>query len=97
MSESHMRVDLECEVILRKARGLHLRPSQQLASLCRGFDVCVVFWKGNQQAKATSLTSLLALEAKQGDELRVCVSGPEAAEAMRAIVQVLEAPCTHVE
>ncbi len=77
------RVTLE----VRNAIGLHARPAARFVETVRGFDAEVLVAKApdGQSIKATSLTNLIALGARFGDELLVSAFGPQAREALDAV------------
>jgi phosphocarrier protein FPr len=68
--------------------GLHARPAARFVSTASGFDARVVVRnesRGTGPADARSLTALAALGVRQGDEIAVEASGPQAQEALDAL------------
>lgn len=66
--------------------GLHARPAALLARVAGGFDAEVLL----DGADAGSVLELMALGVKQGQTVTLRASGPEAAEALKAVVDTLE-------
>jgi phosphotransferase system HPr (HPr) family protein len=71
--------------------GLHLRPATAIAQLARRFQANVTVSKEGRavDGKASPL-ELLLLVVEQGNELLVEASGPDAREAVAAVVKLLE-------
>jgi phosphocarrier protein FPr len=68
--------------------GLHARPAARFVSTASGFEARVVVRnesRGTGPADARSLTALAALGVRQGDEIAVEASGPQAQEALDAL------------
>ncbi|MGN6867395.1 MAG: phosphoenolpyruvate--protein phosphotransferase [Solirubrobacteraceae bacterium] len=72
---------------VRNAIGLHARPAARFVETARGFDAEVYVAKApnGQPVKATSLTNVVALGARFGDELLVSASGAQADEVVAAL------------
>lgn len=66
--------------------GLHLRPCSAIVTTVGRHLAKVMIWNGSQSADAASILDLLSLAAAQGTELVVTATGPEAAEALEAVV-----------
>lgn len=76
---------------LTNRRGLHARAATKLVQCCQPFDASVTVSRGNQQADAGNIMSLLILAAPCGTELEVCAEGEEADAALEAITRLFEA------
>lgn len=76
---------------LTNRRGLHARAATKLVQCCQPFDARVTVSRGNQQADAGNIMSLLILAAPCGTELEVCAEGEEADAALEAITRLFEA------
>lgn len=70
--------------------GLHIRPSRQLAELARSFDAIVTVRNGERSAAADSQLDLLMLVANKGARIELTATGPQADEAVRAMVELIE-------
>ncbi len=79
------------KLTLTNRRGLHARAATKLVKCCQPFDARVTVSRGEQQADADNIMSLLILAAPCGTELEVCTEGKEAAAAMAAIEALFEA------
>jgi len=73
-------------VTLRNPLGLHARPAAVLARLVAGFDASVAI----DGVNGASVLELMKLGAAGGQELTVTGEGPEAADAVRAVVDAVE-------
>jgi multiphosphoryl transfer protein len=69
--------------------GLHARPAAQIVERVMDLDAETTIVAGERRANAFSITQLIALGASVGDEVSVTVSGPDAAEALDAVLGVL--------
>ena len=65
--------------------GLHARPAARIAASAKGFDARVRLILGDRSADAASLTAMMTLGLKDGDELILSASGPQAEPALEAI------------
>src|SRR5690349_19878803 len=69
--------------------GLHARPAALVVELAAKFDAELRLAKpGGRSVSAKSLTGLMTLSARLGDELEVSASGPQAAEAVAAFEEL---------
>lgn len=69
-------------VTLRNPLGLHARPAAVLARMIAGYDARVLV----DGVDGASVLELMKLGAQQGRELRVSAEGPQADEAVAAVV-----------
>lgn len=69
--------------------GLHARPASRIAACARGFDARVRLIRGDRSADAASLTAMMTLGLRDGDELIVSASGPQAEAALEEIVALI--------
>jgi phosphoenolpyruvate-protein phosphotransferase/dihydroxyacetone kinase phosphotransfer subunit len=86
-SEAAAPPDAETRLEVRNAIGLHARPAALFVGAVRDYDAEVRVAKegGGPPVRATSLTNVVALGARFGDTLVVTASGPQAAEALKAL------------
>jgi multiphosphoryl transfer protein len=79
--------DAEARLEVRNAIGLHARPAALFVGAVRDYDAEVRVAKegGGPPVRATSLTNVVALGARFGDALVVTASGPQAADALKAL------------
>ena len=80
---------LEARIAIRNEIGLHARPAALVAELAGRFDADLRLSKagGPGPVSARSLTGLMTLVARKGDELIASASGPQAAEALTALTR----------
>jgi phosphocarrier protein FPr/phosphocarrier protein len=89
----HGDAQLGDEVSLPNRFGLHARPAAVLAALAKRFTSELRVVRGADEANAKSLVAILALATKRGDAVRIKATGPDAAEAVRALSEALSAGC----
>ncbi|WP_027932010.1 dihydroxyacetone kinase phosphoryl donor subunit DhaM [Amycolatopsis thermoflava] len=81
----------ECvELTLTNEVGLHARPAAVLARSLAALEAEVSVRLGDQEADAHSVLALMALGARKGDRIEVCAGGPQAAEALRVVQDLVE-------
>jgi PTS hybrid protein len=73
------------EFILTNEIGLHARPAALLTRSVAGLDAKVTVRFGEKQADAASVLGLMGLGARGGDRVEVSATGPDAAEALRRV------------
>ena len=79
------------EFVLADPVGMHARPAAVLAAAARRFKSHVRLLRGDQGANARSVTALMALEVGPGQPVRLEATGPDAEEALLALLAVLRA------
>lgn len=94
--------ELSAEVIVGFDHGIHARPAARVVSLAKSFQSDVTVIAGNRseflknkkskmrEANAKSLVGLLELEIGRQETCTVVASGPDAANALEAIVGLLQ-------
>ncbi len=70
--------------------GLHIRPSRHLSALAKSYDAEVTVRNNDRVALADSQLDLLMLLASKGAKLEISATGPQAAEAVDAIVKLVQ-------
>ena len=78
---------IRTSAVVVNSRGLHARPSSQLAKTAAEFKSRITVAKGARTADATSIAELLMLVAPKNTELTITAKG---ADEKRAITAVLE-------
>ena len=74
-------------ITVNNSHGLHLRVASELVKLCRQFQSKVTLARpGEPPASAASPLSLLALAVTCGTKLEVVAEGPDAQQALTAVV-----------
>jgi phosphocarrier protein HPr len=80
----------ENEVTLNNDVGLHARPAAVFAKTAARFNADVTVTKGDGQANAKSIMSVLKLDVKQGDRITIATQGEDADDALRELVELVE-------
>ena len=77
------------EVVVRNPQGLHARPTAQLIQIVRKFESEIELHNlsNDKQCKANSLTAVMSLSTELGAQLKITATGPDAEEALKAVVQ----------
>ena len=71
-------------------KGLHARAAAKFVELVDTFDVSLVVKKDNLEASGDSIMGLLMLAASRGTEIELAASGPEAAETLSALSDLIK-------
>jgi phosphocarrier protein FPr/phosphocarrier protein len=66
-------------------QGLHARPAARIAACARAFEARIMLSLGDRRADATSLVAMMGLGVRDGDDLRLEASGPQAGAAIEAM------------
>ena len=83
--------DAAGEAVVRDPTGLHARPAVKLTKLAKGFQAAVRVRAGNGTwANAKSPNAVMKLKARHGERLAFAADGPDAAEAVAALVALVE-------
>ena len=80
---------VEEKVTVRTMQGLHARPAREVWAAARKFTSEVHIVKGPVDADAKSIFDIMTLDAPCGTELTVRARGTDAADAVRAVGQVI--------
>jgi phosphocarrier protein HPr len=79
------------ELPITNQRGLHARASAKFVKCAEGFDATVTVSRDGQSVPGTSIMGLMMLAASIGTFITVEAQGPQAAEAMAALEQLVTA------
>jgi phosphotransferase system HPr (HPr) family protein len=88
---------LEGKVRITSAQGFHIRPMSAFAELAGRFASSVAVVKDGTAVNGKSIWELMLLGAEQGTELTIRVQGADAAEALAALLQLLNTPMVEEE
>jgi len=77
------------ELAIVNQRGLHARASAKFVQLAGQFEAMVEVEKDGMTVGGTSIMGLMMLAASPGCCIRVSATGPQAAEAMEALAQLV--------
>ena len=75
---------------IRNQRGLHARAAAKFVKLVAQFAADVTVIKGDVSVSGSSIMGLMMLAAGPGTEIEVRATGPDAAAAMAALVELVE-------
>ena len=76
---------------IKNRLGLHARAAAQFVQTAQKFDAEVTVSKDDQVVNGRSIMGIMMLAAEQGSHIEVVATGPQAAEALQAIAELLEA------
>jgi phosphotransferase system HPr (HPr) family protein len=79
-------------VVITNPRGLHLRPATKFAQVALRFQSDVRVVRQGEAVNGKSPLEMVSMLSPEGTELTIEVAGPDAREALDALVAVLEAP-----
>ncbi len=87
----------EQTVVLNNESGLHARPAKVFAKRAAAKECDVTISKGDREANAKSVLSVLTLDVVQGDEVRISTDGDGDEEALADLVALVETGLEEVE
>ncbi|MEM9495593.1 MAG: HPr family phosphocarrier protein [Pseudomonadota bacterium] len=70
--------------------GLHARASAKFCKLATAYDADITVTKDGYQVRGDSVLDLLMLTAHQGVDIEIVATGPQAADAVDALVRLVE-------
>lgn len=79
------------EVMITNMRGLHARASAKFVKRAAEFDAQLMISRDGMQVVGTSIMGLMMLGAAKGSSISIEASGPQGADALAAIVELIEA------
>ncbi|WP_144877054.1 HPr family phosphocarrier protein [Microbacterium sp. 1.5R] len=77
-------------VRVRNPLGIHARPAALIVKASAGAEVTLRRLPDGPEASAASLTRLLVLGARQGDEIALTATGPSAADALDGVATLFD-------
>jgi phosphotransferase system HPr (HPr) family protein len=83
---------LRRQVTITNPQGFHMRPAAAFAKQASAFQSTVTLCKDELCINGKSLLELFLLVAQPGTEVTLEVSGPDAAQALDTLAQLLAAP-----
>ena len=86
-----MNETVEREFAINSELGLHARPAGQFVSVASRFASEIEVGRADEWVDGRSVLSLLSLAAVSGSSLRIRATGSDAAEAVEALGNLLEA------
>jgi phosphoenolpyruvate-protein phosphotransferase len=82
-------------IVIGHETGLHARPAAIVAAAARQFTSDVRLMKGDREANARSIVSIMALEVGGGERVTVVARGPDADRAVALLTQTLSSDLGH--
>jgi phosphocarrier protein len=79
----------EAELLIVNRKGLHARASAKFVQTVERFDATVTVTRSGETVGGRSIMGLLTLGAAQGTSIVVTTEGPEAAESMAALTELV--------
>jgi phosphocarrier protein FPr/phosphocarrier protein len=69
--------------------GLHARPAARIAVCAKGFSAPVTLKLGDRSASAMSAVAMMSLGVREGDDLVITATGPDAQAAVDAVADLI--------
>ena len=81
------------EVVLRNKHGLHARPAHLFVQTANSYASRIVVGRvdNDERVDGKSIMGMMMLAAEQGTVLALQAEGPDAAQQIRALVELVEA------
>ncbi|AZN37333.1 phosphoenolpyruvate--protein phosphotransferase [Iodobacter ciconiae] len=76
-------------IIVPNPTGLHARPAAVLANTAKTFKSDLKLLRADDEANAKSVVSIMGLEVQHGDSIFVKATGPDAAQAVKALAELI--------
>lgn len=89
LSSDPANPNFEAMLEICNKRGLHARASAKFVKCVESFKAQIVVTKDNQTVGGTSIMGLMMLAAASGCSIHVKADGPEAEEALSALIQLV--------
>lgn len=86
---------IEQQVRVALADGIHARPAAEIVRIARGAEGSVYLAINNQQVDATSISALLTLGVKLGEDVNIIAHGARAQQTLLELAQYLTTPAPH--
>jgi phosphocarrier protein len=80
---------LRGEAEIRNAKGLHARAAAKFCKTAERFDAEVLVSRNGTEVSGTSIMGLMMLAAGPGATIGLSATGPEAAAALDALMQLI--------
>ena len=81
---------LEKMVRISQDAGLHLRPAADVCTLAMNYSSTIYIYIRDRQYNAKSLLSVLSAGIKEGENIRLVITGSDEDQAMGAMLHLLE-------
>lgn len=87
---SSASIEAEKAVVIQNKYGLHARPAAELVKRASAFRSDVWVRKEDLEVNAKSIMGVMMLAAERGSEIVIRASGPDAEQAVDALVALVE-------
>ena len=77
-------------LVIKNPAGLHLRPISVLCNRSIDFESKITLKIGNKSVNAKSVIGVLSACVKNGDEIELICEGPDEAEALAMLSEMIE-------
>ena len=77
------------ELVILNPDGLHARPTAVLTNSAKRFSAEIRLVKDDKEANAKSVVSIMGLDVKSHDRVRLRATGPDAAEAVETLAAMI--------
>ncbi|MEL7486887.1 MAG: HPr family phosphocarrier protein [Pseudomonadota bacterium] len=85
-----MNDPLVATVEIRNQRGLHARASAKFCAVASAWDAVIRVSKDGYDVGGCSIMGLLTLAAGIGSTIQISASGPQAEDALKTLVRLVE-------
>jgi phosphocarrier protein HPr len=79
----------EVRVRIVNRAGMHARPAAEFVKLAGRYSAEIRLAKGDFEVNGKSIMGVLMLAAEQGSELAIRAEGPDAAEALNTLAELI--------
>jgi phosphotransferase system HPr (HPr) family protein len=80
---------IERKILLTNDVGLHARPAAKFVKSAAKFKSRIKVLKGENEADAKSITSILFLDAKKGEEITIWAKGEDSDLAVESLSELI--------
>jgi phosphocarrier protein HPr len=80
--------DAEC--VIQNELGLHLRAAAAFVKVADRYQSDISLQRGGESANGKSIIALVTLAAPKGTPVRIVAEGPDAEEAIAALLELVE-------
>jgi phosphocarrier protein len=78
------------QATVKNSNGIHVRPSQAIASSVAGYEGVIQIESEHQQIHDANTISIISLGLIKGDHITVTVEGPDEAQICERLVKMFE-------
>ena len=76
---------LKRDIVIINKLGLHARAAAKFVTLAAGFNADIRILRSGREVNGKSIMGVMMLAAARGTRLELCASGPEAAQALEEL------------